>query len=47
MENVTKSLKVLFPSYQVQRGASDEELSNYLREKKAFEIDSKTGMYRF
>lgn len=47
MENVTKSLKVLFPSYQIKRGASDEELSNMLREAKAFEINPKTGDYRY
>ena len=47
MENVTKTLKVLFPSYQVSRGQTDEELANHLREKGAFEINPKTGDYRF
>lgn len=47
MENVTKSLKVLFPSYQVSRGQTDEELANHLRDKGAFEINPKTGDYRF
>ena len=47
MENVTKSLKVLFPSYQVRRGENDEELANFLRSKGAFEIDPKHGDYRY
>jgi hypothetical protein len=47
MENVTKSLKVLFPKYQVQRGATDAELSEYLRSKGAFERDPKSGEYKF
>ena len=47
MENVTKALKVLFPSYQVRRGETDEELISYLKEKGAFEIDPKYGDYRF
>ena len=47
MENVTGALKVLFPKYQIQRGASDEELANRLRENGAFEINPKTGDYRY
>ena len=47
MANVTKSLKVLFPKYQIQRGSTDEELANYLRERGAFQIDEKYGDYRF
>ena len=47
MENVTKSLKVLFPKYQIKRGASDEELIQSLREEGAFEINPKTGDYRY
>lgn len=47
MENVTKSLKVLFPKYQVMRGKSDEELIESLREGGAFEINPKTGDYRY
>jgi hypothetical protein len=47
MENVTKSLKILFPHYQVMRGANDEELAKFLKEKGAFEIDPKHGDYRY
>lgn len=47
MDNVYKSTKVLFPNYQVTRSYSDEELSQYLRSKGAFDINSKTGDYRF
>ena len=47
MENVIKSLKTLLPSYQIKRGASDEELIEMLREAKAFEINPKTGDYRY
>ena len=47
MENVTKSLKVLFPKYQIQRGSTDAELSERLREAGAFEIDPKYGDYRY
>lgn len=47
MENVTKALKVLFPDYQVKRGASDEELIEMLKKEKAFEINPKTGDYRY
>ena len=47
MENVTKALKAFFPSYQVNRGKSDQELSDYLKEKGAFKIDPTYGDYRF
>lgn len=47
MENVTKTLKVLFPKYQIQRGSTDAELSERLREAGAFEIDPKYGDYRY
>lgn len=47
MEKVTKALKTFFPEYQIQRGSTDEELSNYLRENGAFELDPKYGDYRF
>lgn len=47
MENVTKALKVLFPSYQIKRGASDAELAEMLRKEGAFEIDPKYGDYRY
>jgi hypothetical protein len=47
MENVTKSLKVLFPKYQIKRGSSDEELIEILRKEGAFEIDPKYGEYRY
>lgn len=47
MENVTKSLKVLFPSYQIKRGSSDAELIKELRKEGAFEIDPKSGMYKY
>lgn len=47
MENVTKSLKVLFPQYQIMRGYSDTELAERLRSEKAFEIDPKHGDYRY
>lgn len=47
MENVTKALKVLFPKYQIKRGASDEELIEMLRTEGAFEKNPKTGDYRY
>lgn len=47
MENVTKSLKVLFPKYQFKRGASDQELADMLREEGAFTVNEKTGDYRY
>lgn len=47
MENVTKTLKVLFPKYQIQRGSTDAELSERLREAGAFKIDPKYGDYRY
>lgn len=47
MENVTKSLKTLFPKYQFKRGATDQELIEMLREKGAFTINEKTGDYRY
>lgn len=47
MENVTKSLKILFPSYQIMRGSSDEELATLLRKEGAFEINPKYGDYRY
>lgn len=47
MENVTKSLKVLFPHYQIQRGSTDEELLERLRREGAFEVNPKTGYYQF
>ena len=47
MENVTGALKVLFPKYQMRRGATDEELIAQLKEAGAFEINSKTGDYRY
>lgn len=47
MENVTKALKILFPKYQFKRGASDEELSEMLREGNAFIINEKHGDYRY
>lgn len=47
MENVTKSLKVLFPNYQVNRGASNEEIIEMLRKEGAFEKNSKHGDYRY
>ena len=47
MENVTKALKVLFPSYQIKRGSSDEDLVKMLKDEKAFEINPKTGDYRY
>lgn len=47
MEKVTTALKVLFPHYQVKRGSSDEDLIEMLRKEKAFEINEKTGDYRY
>ena len=47
MENVTKALKVLVPSYQIQRNASDEKLIEILREKGAFKPHEKFGDYRY
>ena len=47
MEKVTKALKVLFPKYQMKRGASDEELIQMLKDEHAFEINPKTGDYRY
>lgn len=47
MENVTKALKVLFPKYQFNRGASDAEIIERLKEGGAFEINEKFGDYRY
>ena len=47
MENVTKSLKVLFPNYQFKRGASDAELIKMLKDEGAFTINEKHGDYRY
>ena len=47
MENVAKSLKVMFPKYQIKRNASDAELIQILRDGGAFEIDPKHGDYRY
>jgi hypothetical protein len=47
MENVTKSLKALFPNYQFKRGASDAELIKMLKDEGAFTINEKHGDYRY